>query len=92
MTEMETFDTPIAPVIAPRRRSRRLKMIARAIARVAGNAEQTTLARFAYSFVGFVNERARNFGMRFMAAMDESRRREGERLIQRYRHLIDDPD
>ncbi len=38
-----------------------------------------------------INERCKQFFMQLLAAMEESKRKEGARLIRRYRHLIDDP-
>ena len=61
-------------------------------ARAIGDSEQTLLARASYSLVSSINDRFRKFGARFMAALDASKRREGERLIRRYRHLIDEPE
>jgi hypothetical protein len=53
--------------------------------------ERTIFASTVLSFVGAINERGKTLVARFMTALDESKRREADRLIRRYQHLIDDP-
>jgi hypothetical protein len=38
----------------------------------------------------YANEHRRGFFARLVAALEESRRREANRIIRQYRHLIDD--
>jgi hypothetical protein len=54
------------------------------------NGERTLFVRTAVSFASAINEGSRTFFARFMAALAELRRREGERTIRHYRNLLDD--
>jgi hypothetical protein len=54
------------------------------------NGERTLFAGTAVSFASAINDGSRTFFARFMAALAESRRREGERTIRCYSHLLDD--
>ncbi len=56
------------------------------------SSERLTLATTAIaSGSRTIGARLRRFCSEFVAAMEESKRREGARLIRRYRHLLDTP-
>ncbi len=57
------------------------------------NYERSSLVQSASVTPGYrVNRCRRAFFARLMSALDESRRREADRIIRQYRHLIDDPN
>jgi hypothetical protein len=67
-------------------------MSLQALARPANGAQPVMPAITAIaSRIRPINERCRQFLVRMLAAMEESKRKEGARLIRRYSHLIDKP-
>ena len=66
-------------------------MNVQATVRATGNDERAILARAAISLVQLINARANKFFTLFMTALYESRRREAEKVIRRYGHLIHNP-